>query len=74
VGGRLGSIGEGGGDPGTDPEPEPTDCGEVGAWSAGAVYVGGDEAAHGGALWRAAWWTQGETPGSADVWRRIGDC
>ncbi|TPW70839.1 glycosyl hydrolase family 18 protein [Schumannella sp. 10F1B-5-1] len=77
VGGHLGSLGQGGStDPGTDPgtDPEPVDCGATAAWAAGTVYVGGDQAAYDGGLWQAKWWTQGETPGSADVWQRVGDC
>ena len=47
------------------------------AWSSGAVYVGGNLVTHGGAAWRAKWWTQGETPGTTGewgVWERIGTC
>ncbi|MFI2362008.1 glycoside hydrolase family 19 protein [Promicromonospora sp. NPDC019610] len=47
------------------------------AWSAGAVYVGGNLVTHAGASWRAKWWTQGETPGTTGewgVWERVGTC
>lgn len=47
------------------------------AWSSGAVYVGGSLVTHGGAAWRAKWWTQGETPGTTGewgVWERLGSC
>ncbi|MFD7021130.1 glycoside hydrolase family 19 protein [Promicromonospora sukumoe] len=47
------------------------------AWSAGAVYVGGNLVTHGGASWRAKWWTQGETPGTTGewgVWERVATC
>ena len=27
-----------------------------------------------GHLWKAKWWTQGETPGHADVWVDLGPC
>lgn len=37
-------------------------------WDREAVYVGGDEVIYGGKIYRAKWWTQGETPGQADVW------
>lgn len=37
-------------------------------WSEEAVYTGGDTVSYGGKLYRAKWWTQGETPGQADVW------
>ncbi|MEV4774472.1 glycosyl hydrolase family 18 protein [Microbacterium sp. LWH12-1.2] len=51
--------GPGGGTPGTCSAP---------AWSATAVYTGGAKVAHGGSEFTAKWWTQGDTPGSADVW------
>ncbi|MGW2091900.1 glycoside hydrolase family 19 protein [Promicromonospora sukumoe] len=47
------------------------------AWSAGGVYVGGNLVTHGGASWRAKWWTQGETPGTTGqwgVWERVATC
>lgn len=37
-------------------------------WNAETVYVGGDEVAYNGKIYRAKWWTQGEEPGKADVW------
>lgn len=37
-------------------------------WEASMVYVGGDEVAYQGKIYRAKWWTQGEEPGKADVW------
>lgn len=37
-------------------------------WSKDTVYVGGDKVLHEGKIYRAKWWTQGETPGQADVW------
>lgn len=37
-------------------------------WDKTAVYVGGDEVAYNGKIYRAKWWTQGEEPGKADVW------
>ncbi|ANA80841.1 chitin-binding protein [Paenibacillus glucanolyticus] len=41
------------------------------AWSATAVYVGGNKVSHNGVNYEAKWWTQGETPGSAEVWKVI---
>lgn len=35
------------------------------------VYVGGDEVAYHGKVYRAKWWTQGEEPGKADVWEDL---
>lgn len=40
-------------------------------WDKEAVYTGGEEAAYEGKLYRAKWWTQGETPGTADVWEDL---
>ncbi|KOR76924.1 lytic polysaccharide monooxygenase [Paenibacillus solani] len=41
------------------------------AWSSTTVYVGGSKVSHNGVNYEAKWWTQGETPGSADVWKAI---
>ncbi|KAG5643892.1 hypothetical protein DXG03_009522 [Asterophora parasitica] len=50
-------------------------CGGVSAWSATAIYVGGNQASYNGHLWTAKWWTQGDVPGgSADVWTDNGVC
>ena len=38
------------------------------SWSKEAVYVGDDKVVYEGRIYRAKWWTQGELPGSADVW------
>ncbi|WP_229072953.1 lytic polysaccharide monooxygenase [Actinoplanes sp. DH11] len=66
------NIGGSGGGPTT---PPPTgNCGGVGAWASGTVYVGGNLATHNGRKWRAQWWTQGETPGAASVWVDQGAC
>lgn len=40
-------------------------------WDSGAVYVGGDEVAYQGKVYRAKWWTQNEEPGTADVWEDL---
>lgn len=42
------------------------------AWNSAAVYTGGDTVSYGGRRYRAKWWTQGETPGSADVREDLG--
>jgi chitinase len=44
------------------------------AWSSSAVYTGGALVSYNGHTWKAKWWTQGETPGSADVWADQGAC
>ncbi len=41
-------------------------------WDSAAVYTGGDTVSYGGRRYRAKWWTQGETPGSAYVWEDLG--
>jgi len=41
------------------------------AWSSTTVYVGGNKVTHNGVNYEAKWWTLGETPGSADVWKVI---
>lgn len=38
------------------------------AWSASAVYVGGDQVCHGSNEYTAKWWTQGEEPGTTGQW------
>lgn len=53
----------------TDLEPEdeiPVPATDT--WDRGLTYVGGDEVAYNGKIYRAKWWTQGEEPGKADVW------
>ncbi|ORX56719.1 glycoside hydrolase [Hesseltinella vesiculosa] len=50
-------------------------CSGVSAWSASTTYVGGDQATYSGSLWKAQWWTLGDTPGgSAGVWVKAGTC
>ncbi|MYW01549.1 glycoside hydrolase family 19 protein [Streptomyces sp. SID3343] len=43
-------------------------------WSSSAVYTGGATASYNGHNWGAKWWTQGETPGTSDVWADQGTC
>ncbi|MFI0718452.1 glycoside hydrolase family 19 protein [Streptomyces sp. NPDC021224] len=44
------------------------------AWSSSSVYTGGMTASYNSHNWQAKWWTQGETPGAADVWADQGSC
>ncbi|WP_433214448.1 chitinase [Dactylosporangium sp. CS-047395] len=44
------------------------------AWNSGTAYSGGALVSYNGHTWKAAWWTQGETPGSASVWVDQGTC
>ncbi|MGI5118897.1 glycosyl hydrolase family 18 protein [Marinactinospora thermotolerans] len=77
IGARLGSGGGTTPTPTPEPTPEPTpgDCAAP-AWSASAVYTGGDQVTYNGRLYQARWWTQGETPSSAawGVWQDLGPC
>jgi chitinase len=59
---------------GTPTPVTPTPACTAAAWSATAVYIGGDYASYNGRLWKAQWWTQGETPGVAAVWVDSGPC
>ena len=43
-------------------------------WNSTSVYTGGMAASYSGHNWSAKWWTQGETPGHADVWADQGAC
>jgi predicted carbohydrate-binding protein with CBM5 and CBM33 domain len=74
------TVGSGGGNPTptptpTDPTP-PGDCtGTV--WDAGTAYVGGTEVTYQGHVYKAKWWTRGESPASAGqwgVWQDLGAC
>ncbi|MFJ2645750.1 glycoside hydrolase family 19 protein [Streptomyces sp. NPDC087420] len=43
-------------------------------WNASTVYVGGNASSYNGHNWSAKWWTQGEIPGTTDVWADQGTC
>ncbi|KAI0746667.1 glycoside hydrolase superfamily [Daedaleopsis nitida] len=60
----------------TTPTGNPTgSCAGVPAWTAAAVFTGGQQATYNGHLWTAKWWTQGDTPGgSVGVWTDNGAC
>ncbi|MFE2762133.1 lytic polysaccharide monooxygenase [Streptomyces halstedii] len=69
-------IGGGGGNGGGGGEENPGDC-AASAWSAGAVYNGGDTVSWKNHTWRAKWWAQGEEPGTTGewgVWEDLGAC
>ena len=63
-----------------DPSPRPSSSQPDGQscaapqWSRDKVFTGGMMAVNDGHLWKAKWWTQGETPGHADVWVDLGPC
>lgn len=41
------------------------------AWEQNKVYVGGDKVTYQGKLYQAKWWTRGEIPGVALVWKAL---
>ncbi|HEU4322639.1 MAG TPA: glycoside hydrolase family 9 protein [Roseiflexaceae bacterium] len=53
--------------PSRTPTPGGTQC-SAPAWSATQVYYENDLVSHKGQQWRAAWWTQGEEPGTTGEW------
>ncbi len=59
---------------GTPTTPPPTGSCTAAAWSASAVYTGGNLVSYNGHSWKAQWWTQNETPGQAQVWLDQGAC
>ncbi|KAF8929632.1 hypothetical protein EDD21DRAFT_443993 [Dissophora ornata] len=48
--------------------PPAGSCAGVNAWSSSTAYSGGAKITYGGYIYTAQWWTQGDTPGSAQVW------
>ena len=40
-------------------------------WQAAGIYNGGDQVTHQGNKYEAKWWTQGDEPGVADVWKAL---
>lgn len=44
------------------------------AWVRTTAYVGLNRVSHKGRNWEAKWWTQGEEPSIADVWKDLGAC
>ncbi|MCL1124875.1 carbohydrate-binding protein [Shewanella surugensis] len=37
------------------------------------MFQAGEQTQHNGRQWQAAWWTQGDEPGTAKVWKDIGE-
>jgi chitinase len=64
----------GGASPVPPPTTPPPGACTAPAWSASAVYTGGALVSYASHTWKAKWWTQGETPGKADVWADNGPC
>ncbi len=44
------------------------------AWDTNAVYVGGNKVSYQGFEYTARWWTQGNAPGSNEVWTKGAAC
>lgn len=51
--------------------PSPSDP-PSSTWDRSLVYTEGDTVSYEGRRYRAKWWTQGEAPGSSDVWENLG--
>ena len=47
---------------------QPTDDTGAAIWQSSAIYNSGDEVSYQGNKYQAKWWTQGNEPGSTDVW------
>jgi chitinase len=64
------------GTPTTSPTTAPPTGGScaAAAWSSATAYNGGAQVSYNGHTYTAKWWTQGETPGTADVWTDNGAC
>jgi chitin-binding protein len=43
-------------------------------WSAATTYLQGNQVSFNRRTWQARWWTQGEQPGTAQVWDDLGPC
>jgi len=59
----------------TDPTT-PTNPGTctTAAWSATAVYTGGNKVSYNGKEYSAKWWSQGNVPTAGDPWALVGTC
>jgi chitin-binding protein len=59
--------------PSPTPTPKPGTCTAPG-WLSTKQYNGGALVSYNGHTWKAQWWTQGEQPGTAQVWVDQGTC
>ncbi|MBB1334302.1 MULTISPECIES: glycosyl hydrolase family 18 protein [unclassified Pseudoalteromonas] len=50
---------------------QPTDDTGALIWQSSATYNSGDQVSYGGNKYQAKWWTQGNEPGVADVWKLL---
>ncbi|PSW04018.1 S8 family serine peptidase [Photobacterium lipolyticum] len=64
--------------PGPNPQPGTVDCSGLSVWSAGNVYLEGEQARQNGIAYQAKWWNQNQPPAenTADwgVWTLLGQC
>ncbi|MER6581646.1 glycosyl hydrolase family 18 protein [Nonomuraea sp. NPDC001023] len=78
--GLVQDLARGGVAPSPSPTPTVTPTGgacTAPAWSATAVYNGGQRVSHKAHTWEAKWWTQGQEPGTTGewgVWKDVGAC
>jgi hypothetical protein len=53
-------------------------CAGVATWNSATAYTGGSQVVYNGGLYKAQWWTQGETPSPASpswsTWTYVGAC
>ncbi|GII91891.1 chitinase C-terminal domain-containing protein [Sinosporangium siamense] len=56
------------------PSPSPTGTCASPAWDRSKVYATTTKVSHNGKEWQNQWWTQGEEPGVAGVWKELGPC
>ena len=47
------------------------DDGQLRAWKSSLIYNGGDKVSHSGDEYQAKWWTKGDEPGAANVWKKL---
>ena len=59
--------------PTTAPSTAPGACTSA-EWNSSAVYTGGNLVSYNNRSYKAKWWTQGNAPGSNDVWQDMGAC
>ena len=54
-------------------KPVVTPAGTFPAWTASAIYTGGETVAYGGSAWKAKWWTRNQAPSTADSgpWAKV---
>jgi chitinase len=59
--------------PTATPTPAVGNCANA-AWAESSIYVGGNLVSYNGRNYKAKWWTQGNAPGTNDVWQDLGAC